>query len=231
MNLQKLQAAFSGFKKWLTGPEAAVRLHLWESQAHFQQHWDLGATDGAAMYDRSLQNSRTRRLWKREQFEPKRVMLLFWQQFPDFTRQAFRDLFDESKAVDSRMDRFVFYCDQLLEQYRESKPHSIENNHYHNNDHRMSSVYLAFRYPEQYTLYDFDLFIASLQQLGVANLPKANELERFFKVSRTIFKLMSRDEELFELHENRLQKNLHYGGTSLLLVYDFCCWLSGLKLE
>ncbi|MEM1120696.1 MAG: hypothetical protein AAGJ18_09620, partial [Bacteroidota bacterium] len=169
-------------------------------------------------------NSETVRLWKGEQFFPKKSMLFFWELQPDYVKFAFQDLFNEDKPIDSRMDRFVFYCDQLLEAYREKYPLKIENHHYHH--HGMLSLYLTFRYPKLYTLYDFEVFKNTLINLGSRNIPRLNDVERFFKVSRTLGKFLDKDEEVWSLHQRRLNPRKHFQGKSLLLVNEFCWMIS-----
>ncbi len=227
MQLKLVQQYFGQFRDYL-GTEAATRyLHLYESQRVFQENWDLEATDLAAMYGASLQNSVTRRLWKREHYEPREMMLRFCRMQADYVRYMFKDLFNEEKALDGRADRFVFYCDQLLEEYQSRHPRSAESDHFHRDDYQMISAYLAFRFPELYSLYDFAVFRATLEKLGVADLPNTNDLERFAKVTRTLYKLMSKDEELLEAHRRRLDPAQHYRGESLLLVFDFYLFCSG----
>ncbi len=221
MQVKLLKRAFDRYRGFLQSPQAEDRLYIWESQRIFQENWDLEARDLKKMYDDSLQNSRTRRLWRREAYEPKDVMLKFIELSEDYFLQMFGDLFDEEKSIGSRVDRFVFYCDQLLQEYRDKYPHRIENNHYHDDGYQMISLYLAFRFPDQYTLYSYDLFRSFLDKMGVVNLPEANDFERFVKVSRTIYKLMQKEEGLLELHLKRLQEGVHYTGESLLVVYDF----------
>ena len=149
MQLKTLQRLLQEFKHYLSSPKAEDHLHIWTAQRHFQDHWDLDAPDLAAMYDESLYNRQTKRLWKRESYEPKQVMLKLIRLEPDFARQMFSDLFQEDYSVDGRVGRFVFYCDELLKGYKDAKPHSIENNHYHG-DYWMPFLYLAFRYPDRY---------------------------------------------------------------------------------
>lgn len=221
MQVKRLNEAFETYKTFLRGPEADKRLYIWESQRIFQENWDLEARDLKAMYDNSLQNSRTRRLWRREAYEPKDVMLKFIELSEDYFLQMFADLFNEEKSIGGRVDRFVFYCDQLLQEYRDAKPHSIENNHYHGDNYQMISLYLAFKYPERYTLYDYGHFRSFLDKMGVVNLPETNDFERFVKVCRTVYKLMQKNGSLLDLHRGRLKEGLHYQGESLLVVYDF----------
>lgn len=221
MQLKRVQHYFGEFERFLRKQEAEDRLYIWESQATFQENWHNEALDWSVMYDKALQNSTSRRLWKREAFEPKRIMLLFLEMEPDYVKQAFRDLFNEAKSIDARMDRFVFYCDELLRMYRERHPHSIENNHYHGNDYDIISLYLAFRYPADYAPYSLERLINLLRKLGVGNLPQANDPVRYYKVMRTLYKLMQKEEGILQAHRKRLESGPYYRGESLLLAYDF----------
>ena len=222
MQLKLLNRQIEAYREYLRGPQAEERLYVWESQRIFQEHWDLEAADLARMYDASLENSRTRRLWRREHYEPKAMMLHFLKQSPEFVRSMFRDLFNQEKSIDGRAQRFVFYCDELLQEYKKAHPRSIENNHYHDDDYHMVFLYLAFRYPARYALYDFDAFVGTLRSLGVTQLPRANDLPRFVKVTATLDKLLRKDEVLLDRHRQRLGRDERsYQGESRLLVYDF----------
>lgn len=220
MQLKTLQDLIGQYRRHLSRPEAEEPLHIWAAQRWFQDHWDIDAPDLAGMYDVSLRNPKTKRLWKRENYEPKRLMLELIRLEPDFARRAFIDLFNEEKPAEDRVGRFVFYCDELLRMYKEAHPHSIENNHYHD-DYRMVFLYLAFRYPDRYTLYDYDTFYSVLRQLKAPNLPRTHDPERFVKVTRTIYKFLEREEGLLEAHRRRLAYAPAYVEGSWLIVYDF----------
>lgn len=211
----------AAYKEFLGTSKAEKFLHIWESQLIFQEQWDLAAPDIPQMYDRSLQNSQTKRLWKREAYEPKRMMLAFMDMQADFVGYMFKDLFNEEKSIGGRVDRFVFHCDELLQEYKQQFPRSIDNNHYHGDRYQMLSLYLAFRFPDLYTYYDGPAFWKVLGRWGTANLPAADDFERFCKISRTVYTLMAKDAELLQLHEKRLVEGKHYQEKSLLVVYDF----------
>lgn len=221
MQLKLIKASFEGYKQFLRTQSAERHLLIWESQRTFQEKWDLTQTPIVDMYDGSLQNSQTKRLWKREAYEPKKVMSAFMQMQPDFVAYMFKDLFNEEKDIGGRVDRFVFHCDELLQEYKAQNPRSIENNHYHGDRYQMVSLYLAFRFPEQYTYYDGQVFWQVLSKWGTANIPKADDFERFCKISRTLYTLLSKEEELMELHQKRLLPGTHYTDKSLLVIYDF----------
>lgn len=218
MQLKKIQAAVSKYKTYLKSKNAYKNLHQWEALQHFQDNWDFDTDDFADMYDRSLQNSKTKRLWKREAYFPKEMMLHFIKLEPDYTRHMFHDLFNENKAIDTRVDRFIFYCDELLRLYKKANPNSIENNHYH--DYGIISLYLSFRYPEKYGLYDFDQFQTCLQHLGAINIPQVHDLPRFFKLNKTLWTFMQKEKGLMDCHQKRLLAP-HYKEHSMLIVSEF----------
>jgi hypothetical protein len=70
MEVKKLNAKILEFKSFLKRDRDFVELYKWESLSHFQEHWDIEAPDFGKMYDQSLQNTKTQRLWKRENWRP-----------------------------------------------------------------------------------------------------------------------------------------------------------------
>lgn len=222
MQLKKLEACINQYKEILAHPKTAGNhLYLWESQRIFQENWDIAAYDLKSMLDAALQNSQTRRLWNRENYEPKRILLAFSEMQPGFVRSMFEDLFNENKDIEGRVDRFVYYCDELLQLYKETYPHSIENNHFHKDDYQMISAYLAFMFPSSYTIYSYPGFINILKILGAKEIPRTNDFGRFVKVMRTISGFINKDDALLKLHHSRLDPKMHFMGNSMLLVYDF----------
>lgn len=225
MQLQRIQQAILDYEAFLGSGEAAEqRLFYWESQRIFQECWDLEAGDFAGMYEQSLQNTKTRRLWTRENYEPKRMMLRFISMLPDFVRQMFSDLFNETKSVEPRMDRFVFYCDELLQDYKRANPRTTENSHFHNDNYEMISLYLAFRYPDRYAPYRYEVFRELMVKFASPDIPAVNDVERYFKVMRTLYNMLNKNENLKNLHAARIEKEGLFQQESLLLAFDFACF-------
>jgi hypothetical protein len=225
MNLKLLQDLLNDFQNWqLAQPELESHFH-WECLKNFQDNWELEAPDLQAMYNSSLQSQLSRQLWKKEQYFPKEMMLAFIPLQPDFVRDGFRDLLNENKSVDGRMGRFLFYCDQLLEEYKRVNPTSVTNNHYHG-DYYMIALYLAFSYPEMYCLYDPEGFRCFLEKVKAPNPPVTHDLERYFKVSRTVGKFLDRKQALQDYYRHQLKAEMYYSGKTLLPVYQFYRYLS-----
>ncbi|MEM1324036.1 MAG: hypothetical protein AAGG75_27490 [Bacteroidota bacterium] len=220
MQLKKIQYYFKEYHQWLKKARDYRQAHQWEAQLNFQTHWEEGAADFAAMYDRSLQNSQTRRLWKDQSYQPKAMMLKFIALQPDYAWAMFRDLFDERKDIGDRVVRFKLGCDELLRQYKTKHIASIDNNHYHE-DNRMIALYLAFRYPLEYTFFDYPAFEKTMKKLGSVNIPTPQEIDRFFKTSRTLYKFAQKEEGLVETQRRCLPERNHFRQGSLLLIHDF----------
>jgi hypothetical protein len=221
MVLAKIQSHLLSYKKWLQGLRQHPYLYKWETVQQFQLHWDLKAADLGGMYDQSLQNSETRRLWQSERWEPKRVMLEFWKFDPVSVRAMFEDLFNESFAVENRASRFIFGCDALLADYKRAHPLSVVNNHYHE-DYRMIALYLGCRYPEAYAFYDFDVFRNTLIRLQAKDIPEVHDIGRYVKVLRTLMAFIDKDPEVAAALHRHLRPHRHYRERTLLLAEDFC---------
>ncbi len=218
MNLKKLQDKISQYKTYLESENCHRELYKWESIKYFQEHWNTEADDLHAMYNASLNNLTSRRQWKGRDFFPKEMMLKFIKAEPEYVRLAFRDLFNESKGVDGRVDRFLFYCEELLKIYKEKFPHAKENDHYHT--HKVVMMYLTNRYPENHTLYRFKDFRRFLESVDAKNISSSHDLERYAKVTKTIGTFLNKDEEIISLSNARLEDN-HYQGENRLMIHEF----------
>lgn len=223
MNLKKLEHYIGEYRKFLRRQRDYDGAFVWESQKHWQQNFDIDAPDFASNYSNALQNSYSKRLWKGDNYLPKEMMRKFAEMQPDFVRYMFKDLYDEKKEITGRVGRFVFHCDELLKEYKDKNPRSIENNHFHDDDFHAVSLYLSFQFPEKYTVYEFGDFQKMMQKLGSLDVPQLNDFGRYVKTSRTLYKLLCRDEKLLDFHKKRLVTGEFdtYKEESMLLVYDF----------
>lgn len=222
MQLKRLNELLEQFKILLQATPQDDATILWETQQLFQNNWDTEAHDLADMFRKSLENSISRRYWSRELYAPREMMLEFIRLDEEMVRIMFRDLFNENKEVDGRMDRFVFYCNEMLRAYQDQHQRPPHNRHYHDDDYAMVSLYLSFRFPDRYAPYDHVAFTRLLKLLHSPDIPIVNDPVRWFKVARTLLQIMKKDSDLMDLHAGRLETGRHYAGDSLLLAYDFC---------
>ena len=207
------------FKKYLQSPLSESEIYKWECLQNFQDTWDLSELDLYSMYKKSFSSTISNRLWVGNQYDPKKIMLEFIKLDKEFVRSMFRDLFNESKDLMMRISRFLFHCDSLMEELnRRDKKY---NAHYHDS-YKMISIYLAFKYPRKYTIYEYHPFISFMKKVGALKEPLENEIEKFFTVMKSLYvNFLSKDEELLKLHENRFYGDKFSRNENMLLTLDF----------
>lgn len=229
MNLNKLNESISAYRSFLQHNPRHFPYWKWEALRLFQDRWDLDAPSLSTVIEQALDNSHSRRIWKREHYEPKDALLVLTRFNTDFVRTIFKDLFDESREVAGRIDRFLFHLDELLREYREQNPFTKLNAHFHDDGYQMVSWYLSFRYPDRYAPYHFEMFKELMERLGSRTPVQIDDVERYFKVMRTIQTFLDRDAEVMQIHRSRLDPSRHFTGNTLLVAEDFARFVSGVK--
>jgi len=217
MKLERIEYFKEHFKKHLKETEDYSELYKYECLQNFTNHWDLSSLDLLDMYSQSLTSNLTGRIWGGSRNSAKSMMQEFITLDKEYMRSVFRDLFNEDKDLTGRIQRFRFHCDQLLNELRDSKKKLTT--HYHTE--KMISFYLSFNAPEQYNLYSYKSFSKMMQKIEVQEVPQEFELERFFKISAAIYKILSKDEELVSLHKSLRDERAYYSESTMLMVHDF----------
>lgn len=216
MVLEIIKREIENYKQLICTPEYD-ETYKWEALKNFQTNWNIDAEDFKSMYDKSFYSKFSNNLWANPHWFPKAVMLKFIDQDTESVRQMFRDLFDEDKGIEKRIERFVFHCDNIREEifdYDKSM-----KNHFHDGQ-RIVSLYLAFRHPDKYAIYKFTEFKNFMEIVKAKDIPRTGEYERFFKVVRTIFNILQNDEKLMKIHRTLLADE-YYQGPTLMLAQDF----------
>ncbi len=216
MHLQRIRDQIEAYKKALP---LSPNKHVWSIQETFQKHWDIDAANLALMFDQSLNSPINRRLWSREHYQPKTALALFIQMEPEQVRLMFRDLFRPELDVQNRTNRFIYYADELLDQYRELRLKPLLAGHDQN--HEAVCLYLAMRFPDRYAPYQHKSFVLALQDFKVRELPLIPDPERWFKVARTLHGLLIKDESLLAIYAQYRKDINMYSNETLLLSWDF----------
>ncbi len=221
MQVPKIKAYLAEFPKWLTTEEALAYLPLWETQKNWQTHFNVEAKDLAASYDLALDSKTNRRHYRRGGYDPKRAMLKLMEWEPDFVREAFRDLFSEDRQLEGRIQRFVFYINELFNRYRDERPKDKTPSHYHDDDYNMISLYLAGQYPEIYAPYATSTLMLICARLGAKDVPPAADFPRYTKLLKTLRNFLTQDEAVMEAYRNALREQDYQGDTALLVWWWF----------
>ena len=180
--------------------------------------WQKEALDFRPMYARSFENTLANPLWEGHDYFPKRAMLELIERDEDLVRKMFKELFNEALDIEGRVDRFTYHCDALRDDMMRESPKYQQ--HYHSG-YRMISVYLSFMYPMQYCIYDYRAWKSFMHQIGGKPIPEEREIGRFFKVMRTVWKIISKDAELIDMHTKMREQYTDISSDpSLLIVWE-----------
>ena len=185
MILSELIALKDAYKSALES-QFLVNRYAWTSLEKFVNNWHTEALDFASMYTRSFENTLANPLWEGREFFPKKAMQELIGRDEDLVRKMFKELFNDNLDIEGRVDRFVYHCDALKEDMIRDNPKY--QRHYHSS-YQMISVYLAFKYPMQYCVYEYPAWKRCMQDVGAKPAPESHEIGRFFKVMRTIWKI------------------------------------------
>jgi hypothetical protein len=220
MQVPKIQAAIQRFVAWIPTEEAQAHLPLWETQQNWQTHFNPEAKDLAASYDLALDSKTNRRHYRRGGYDPKRAMLVLMRWEPDFVREAFRDLYSEDRQLEGRIQRFVFYVNELFNRFRDQHPKDKTPSHNHEDDYNMVSVYLMGQYPEIYAPYSTELLQTICTRLGAKDVPPAADFPRYTKLLHTLRNFLTKEEDVMTAYQAALREQ-DYQGDSALLVWWF----------
>lgn len=229
MNVAKLKERIEGYKAYLRNDRDLEWIHIWESANNFKLKWEIAAPKFAEMYASAFRNDTTQRLWKRENWTPLEIMNQLSSDREGEVRELFQELFDEVFAPNSRIVHFKKGLDNLLVDYKKEHWTWAENNHYHS-DNEMIFLYLGFRFPEQFTLWNFPAFYQMMMSLDVREEPIPYDLDRFIKATNIWNAFLDKDPEIETLIKKRLRPALHYLAGNRIKVFEFYMICTGTRL-
>ena len=170
--------------------------YLWEVQDNFIEKWNIEELDFRQMYDLSFQSDQSLRLWKRENYFPKEMMLKLIDIDRETMRSIFKDLLNEDKDLNLRVNRFIHHIDQMLQMLQRKDMKA--STHFHG-DLRIVFAYLAFCYPDKYPLYDGFNFSQYLIKVEARNVPKSHDPNIFKNLMKATRTIMQKDEDLLQV--------------------------------
>lgn len=194
MQLTKIHHHLQTFPTWLTSDVARQHLPVLEIQVNWQTHFKLEAADLADRYDRAYHAETNRRHYRRRGYEPKDALLALLRFEPELTREVFRDLFEQTRALDGRLTRSLVLLNELWRRYQAAHPTTPLAGHFHDDDYRTLTTYLAGQFPEQYAPYSTDVLRAVCVALGARDIPAAADVPRQVKLLRTLGNFVVKDE-------------------------------------
>jgi hypothetical protein len=191
----------------------------WICTQTFQTHWDPDAPNLEAMLKAALRD-------RGDLLHPSASGFLFLAArfFPDTVRDLFRQLFDERKALTTRLRRFTQAAALLQADLQRLQGRSPK----HAQDERTIAFYLAMRFPERYPLYRQDAYHLLLQTvLYRSNPARAAEhrkagarLLHYLELGNELVPLLTEDEDLEIAVASALSPDCWNGAQHWLIFQD-----------
>ncbi len=153
----------------------------------FQKNWDLEADDFYQMFRASFSKVSNLLYQNSWGFIEKLA-----QNFPEETKEMFRNLYDESVDVSQRIKTFQDESKRLLPKVREALNRININAQ---QDERTISVYLGFQYPEKYVFYKSSYYTDFCKELGIKTKKSGDRFLHFQELANQIIQedLLSED--------------------------------------
>lgn len=186
MKLHLLENMIEAFLTMQDQPDATSWYFPHALVGTFHENWKWGEPDQlATTYANCLRSDISQRWWKRDQYHPREIMIHLIEVMPELATIAWKDLGNEAASLEGRLDRFVYYCSDLLRTYRQQHPRAVETHHHQ--DASIISLYLAGMYPETYSLYPgLPLFQAFCKAIGRPDIPVVDDLVRYMKIAKVV---------------------------------------------
>lgn len=221
--LQKIEEAYLGYLPDYWSGES----YKWKAIKQFQDHWDIEASDFAAMLEQAL--AKTYNLLASGYYYAKAMLLGFAGEDPNGVREAFRVLYDETRDLSGRVERFIAYADDRKQNHNESG----WKNHYQ--DTHAVSVYLWLRYPDKYYIYKYGEIRPIAIELESSFIPKrTSSVENLiggYKLCDEICAQISRNETIISTYNALLTDDCYPDPQFRTLTCDVVFYVSRYYLQ
>ena len=217
---KKYDNALASYKRDFINKQWPNEKYKWEAVKCFQDNWDINAKDFAEMIKKSF--AKTSNLLSSYNNFPATMIIKFATIAPEETRAMFIDLFDETKDIIERVDRFKNKANELLAKYTNDKSHYQKEN--------AITTYLWLRYPDKYYIYKYGEVKKVFEILDESLIIKKGEyvdnLRSFFIAYDEICNLLSKDEELVSMLKGQLTDSCYKDPAFKTLTIDFGFYIS-----
>ncbi|MDZ7795499.1 MAG: hypothetical protein U5P10_17940 [Spirochaetia bacterium] len=176
------------------------------------------------MFDKSLQ-AESDNLWASKQYYPKTMIIELVELDQESVRSMFRNLFNEDKSLEERINIFIEKSDEFLSYLNQVKPQEIERKQHYHKDVRAIALYLTFKYPEKYYLYKFRETKQFLSQFSNQTLSMgwepAEKYSFYLRNANELRDILTSDKSLIETYEKWLKDNYYIDPNYTFLTQDF----------
>lgn len=196
--------------------------YKWEAVQHFQDHWDINASDFAEMFTKAT--DKTNNLLTSVNNYPRRMIQLYAAADEEATRAMFINLYDESKHFAERVEKFQSDAEAMRVKYDQGTWRQ------HFQTLNSISTYLWLRYPDKYYIYKYSECRAVAKVLDSDFIPKKGASSRNlvgeFHLYNEICEQLKKDEELVQMLQSVLTDHCYPDKALKTLTMDLGFYIS-----
>ena len=199
--------------------------YKWEMLQWFKDHWDINASNFYEMFSKATEQ--TDNLLTSVNNFPRGMIQIYSEQEPETVRNMFKNLFDESKDLYDRFDKFIADSDDICERLSPGKQHYQRP--------MAISVYLWLRYPEKYCIYKYSDLRNTCLHIKNDVIPKKGEKRNNISLKISLNKafqdVLKEDSSFISMYRELLRDEKYYKDENLVtLADDFIVYIAR-KLE
>ncbi|WP_340104889.1 EVE domain-containing protein [Rhodohalobacter sp. 8-1] len=214
---QIFQELLDRYKQFLKDEGIEEERYKWEAIQHFLQTFDTEADDFTENFNAATSKAANLVYQNSIGFIRKAVMY-----FPEEVREMFKALYDESKPLQERYQKFVEVSEELLPKVIET--HGKQLNH--QQDERTISYYLTMRYPDKYPLYKNETYQYLISLFDDQDAKPAGEkLFHYLELAEDLVPVIESDGDVIDMIEDQLTEEC-YQGEQQWLVFQDVLWIN-----
>ena len=221
LNLQILEKVEAGYLQYLP-VHFKDESFKWEAIQHFHKHWDIDAHDFATMLDLSL--AKTYNLLASGYYYARAMLVEIARQDPDGVREQFRTLFDETRDLSERVERFISYADDRKLNHNETG----WKNHFQ--DLKSISIYLWLRHPDKYYIYKYGEVKPAAEILQSSFIPRrtssVDNMIGSFKMCDEIHDHIVQNQDIIDTFHSLLTDKCYSDPEYRTLAFDVVFYIS-----
>lgn len=217
----KLKTVIAEYKKHFPKhwPEEKYK---WEAIKHFQDHWNINDPNFTEMFMRATE--KTFNLLASMNNFPRGMIKQLAEADAEAIRAMFINLYDETKDIADRADKFQSNAEALREKYNDG----TWKQHYQNSN--SISTYLWLRYPDNYYIYKYSECRAVAKELDSDFVPKKGassaNLVGGFRLYNEICEQLAADKELIQLFQSFIDDSCYPDTALKTLTIDVGFYIS-----
>lgn len=197
--------------------------YKWIAVKHFQDNWVIDDPNFADMLERAF--AKHVNLLDVGVARPLGVMVFFAKREPETVRGLFSTLFAESLPLETRISGFTdgvqLFVDKMKQEDAGWKS-TFQDQH-------AISVYLTFRYPENYYIYKYSILKAVAPVFEIESA--SDRLTTYAQMCDAIREVAVADEELISMSQNRLGSDCYQDPNNRMLAVDIAYFTYQLQRE